>query len=171
MRIYLPSTLPRLKAALESGQFDLAVAYAVTPALREWYIEGDIEELEYAAMASAARDALRLLADDLAGAQQSSAGSARRVVVAADVPDSSVRPVPAAGRAAVQSAEPMLFRHVVSALVDDVQATEDVRRAMVARDAAAAGDEDAQFVVDGAEDHELAWYAAQEIGILVELES
>ena len=36
--------------------------------------------------------------------------------------------------------------------------------------AADAGDEDAQFLVDGVEDHELGWYAAQEIGPLVELE-
>jgi hypothetical protein len=31
------------------------------------------------------------------------------------------------------------------------------------------GSEDAQFVVDQAEGHELAWYATQEIGALLEL--
>jgi hypothetical protein len=31
------------------------------------------------------------------------------------------------------------------------------------------GSEDAQFVVDQAEGHELAWYASQEIGTLLEL--
>jgi hypothetical protein len=36
--------------------------------------------------------------------------------------------------------------------------------------AADAGDEDAQFVVDAVEDHELGWFAAQEIGPLVELD-
>jgi len=64
MRIYLPATLARLAAGLDAGQFDPDVAYAVTPALREWYIEGDIEELEYAAAAAAARASLHLLADD-----------------------------------------------------------------------------------------------------------
>jgi hypothetical protein len=42
---------------------------------------------------------------------------------------------------------------------------------VVALRAADAGDEDARFVVDSVEDHELAWYAAQEIGVLVELET
>jgi hypothetical protein len=35
--------------------------------------------------------------------------------------------------------------------------------------AADRGDDDAQFVVDGAEDHELLWYATQEIPNLVGL--
>jgi hypothetical protein len=34
--------------------------------------------------------------------------------------------------------------------------------------AADAGDDDARFVVDGAEDHELLWYATQEIQGLLE---
>jgi len=34
----------------------------VTPTLREWYAEGDAEELEYAALMAAARASLRLLA-------------------------------------------------------------------------------------------------------------
>ena len=171
MRIYLPSTLPRLSAALDAGQFEPTLAYAVTPALREWYIEGDREELEYAALAAAARAALHLLATDLADADRSATASARRVVVAADMPDRAVRPAPTAGRAAVQVGEPVLFSHVDSALVDDERAGDDVRRAVLALDAAAAGDQDAQFVVDSVEDHELAWYAAQEIGVLVELET
>lgn len=162
MRIYLPATQPRLAAALDQGQFELDVAYAVTPALREWYMEGDIEELEYAATAAAARASLRLLA-----AEQSS----RRVVVAADVPDSAVRPAPDVARAAVRLGAAVPLGQVVSALVDDVSAGDDVRRAVLALAAAEAGDEDARFVVDGVEDHELAWYDARELGVLVELET
>jgi hypothetical protein len=60
---------------------------------------------------------------------------------------------------------------VVSAHVDDRAAEDDVRRAVAALAAADRGDEDAQFLVDGVEDHELGWYAAQEIGPLVELEA
>ena len=41
-----------------------ASAHAVTPALREWYAEGDEEELEYVAFTRAAQDALRLLRHD-----------------------------------------------------------------------------------------------------------
>jgi hypothetical protein len=166
MRIYLPATLPRLKAALDAGQLETEVAYAVTPALREWYIEGDIEELEYAATAAAARASLPLLAE-----ASSEGGSARRVVVASDVPDSAVRPTPDVGRAAVRPGGPVPMSQVVSALVDDASASDDVRRAVAALDAADAGDEDARFVVDSVEDHELAWYDAQEIGALIELET
>jgi hypothetical protein len=165
MRIYLPATLARLAAGLDAGQFDQDVAYAVTPALREWYVEGDSEELEYVAAAAAARASLHLLAGEPASAL------ARRVVVAADVPDSAVRPDPDAGRAAVRPAAPVGLSQVVSALVDDADAGDDVRRAVVALPAADAGDEEARFVVDSVEDHELAWYAAQEIGVLVELET
>lgn len=164
MRVYLPATLPALAAALDAGQLEQDVAYAVTPALREWYIEGDLEELEYAAAAAAARASLHLLA----GAAQR---SARRVVLAADVPDPVVRPAPDLGRAAVRLGAPVAMSQVVSAHVDDASARDDVRRAVVALPAADAGNEDARFVVDGVEDHELAWYAAQELGVLVELET
>ncbi|MFC9292460.1 DUF6912 family protein, partial [Streptomyces sp. NPDC057052] len=44
----------------------------------------------------------------------------------------------------------------------------DVTAAVAALPAADAGDDDAQFVVDGAEDHELLWFAVQEIPNLVE---
>jgi hypothetical protein len=165
MRIYLPATLPRLAAGVVAGQFDVDIAYAVTPALREWYVEGDIEELEYVAAAAAARASLQLLADELAGVP------ARRVVVAVDVPDSDVRPAPEVGRAAVRPGAPVTMSQVVSALVDGADASDDVRRAVVALPPAEAGDEDARFVVESVEDHQLAWYAAQEIGVLVELET
>jgi hypothetical protein len=59
---------------------------------------------------------------------------------------------------------------VVSALVDDPGAVADVRRALELLAAADAGDEDAAFTVDAVEDHELGWYAAQELPALVELE-
>ena len=55
MRIYIPSTIPLLDAACHAGEFGPApqLAYAVTPALREWFASADDEELEYAAMAQA----------------------------------------------------------------------------------------------------------------------
>ncbi|MFD8818664.1 DUF6912 family protein, partial [Streptomyces sp. NPDC059627] len=51
--------------------------------------------------------------------------------------------------------------------VDSDDAEEDVTAAAGALKAADGGDDDAQFVVDGAEDHELLWYATQEIPNLV----
>jgi hypothetical protein len=172
MRVYLPTTLPRLAAALDAGQFDIGTGYAVTPALREWYVEGDLEELEYVATAAAARASLRLVSDDLALAELAGgAVPARRVVVAADVPDAMARPGHDLPRAALRLSVPVPVAQVVSAHVDDARAADDVRRAVDALDAAEGGDEDAQFLVDAVEDHELGWYAAQELGVLVELET
>jgi hypothetical protein len=50
--------------------------------------------------------------------------------------------------------------------VDDVAAVADIGAAVQALAAADAGDDDAQFLVDGAEGHELLWYATQELGDL-----
>ncbi|NHC43714.1 DUF6912 family protein [Motilibacter aurantiacus] len=158
MRVYLPSTLAalaRLAAERELGPAPLA-AYAVTPALREWYAEGDLEELEYAASDAAAAASLELLA-----AEQ--APRLRRVVVAADVPDSAVRPDAGLGRAGVRVAEAVPLARVASVHVDDAEAEADVRAALEALPAARAGDEDAAFTVEQVEGHELLWYATQEI--------
>ena len=85
MRVYLPTTLTALACLLHTGAIEPAPVrgFAVTPALREWYATGDLEELEYVAMAHAARASLRLLADDPQAPR-------RRVVLAADVPDEEV---------------------------------------------------------------------------------
>lgn len=154
MRVYLATTLPRLRAALAAGAVEAEVGYAVTPALREWYVEGDLEELEYAATTAAARASLRLLAD---------ADPQRRVVLAADLPDGQATPAGDGDRAAVRLADAVPLRLVASALVDDAAAEADVRRARAGLAAADAGDEDAAFVVESVEDHELGWYAAQEL--------
>jgi len=163
VRVYLPTTLPGLAAALDAGRVEVPVGFAVTPALREWYAEGDTEELEYVATTAAARACLRLLA--------AGTGPDRRVLLAADVADAAARPAPDLGRAAVRLTGPVELSGVVSALVDDEDAADDVRRAVRALDAADAGDEDAVLVVDDLEDHELGWYAAQELSALVALEA
>lgn len=160
MRVYLASTLPllaRAKAAraLTDGA---CTAYAVTPTLREWYADGDLEELEYAALSAAARASLALLSQDASALR-------RRVVLAADVPDAWVRPVPDVGRddrARVSVAEPVPWSALASIHVDGYEAEPAVGAAAEAVRAAAEGDEDAQFVVDGAEDESLLWYAVQE---------
>ena len=160
MRVYLPCTRSGLRAALAAGQVDAPVGFGVTPALREWYVEGDLEELEYAASTAAARASLRLLAgggDD----------GWRRVVLAAELPDADARPAPEVHRAAVRLAGPVPWRVVESALVDDGSAAADVRRGADALAAADAGDDDAAFLVDAVEDHELGWYALQELDDLL----
>ena len=167
MRVYLPGTLPALAAVLgrtEVGDPPLR-GFAVTPALREWYASGDLEELEYVAMAQAARASLRRLAED-------PDAPPRRVVLAVEIPDDRVKPVsgaadPAADAAAVEVSGEVPVSLVVSGHVDDVIAVDDIRAAVAALDKADEGDDDARFTVDGAEGHELMWYARQELPYLV----
>ena len=87
MRVYVPLTLPGLAEAYRTGELGAGplVAYAVTPALREWYVSDDIEELEYAALNRAALASLRLLAADppaVAAPGRGRRGRARRAAVA-----------------------------------------------------------------------------------------
>lgn len=162
MRVYLPMTLPALSAALAAGSVEAPLGYAVTPALREWYTEGDLEELEHAAATTAARASLhRLVGAD---------GAARRVVLTAEVPDGAARPAPDVDRAAVRLTDPVTVAQVVSALVDDPAAAADVRRGAAALAAADAGDDVAASAVDAVEDYQLGWYATQELAALVALD-
>ncbi|NHC13017.1 DUF6912 family protein [Motilibacter deserti] len=166
MRVYLPSTPRGLAALLEQREVGPPplVAFAVTPALREWYAEGDEEELEYAASDLAAAASLeRLQAETSAGA----ASAARRVVVAADVPDASVQPDAALGRGGVRLGAAVPLARIASVHVDDAEAEPDVRAALQALPAARAGDGDAAFTVEQVEGHELLWYATQEVEGLI----
>src|ERR671921_401687 len=54
MRVFVPATMPLLGALRADGLPAPVAAHAVTGALREWYVEGDGEELEYAASTEAA---------------------------------------------------------------------------------------------------------------------
>lgn len=160
MRVYVGTTLHDLRALQEQGFQAPVLAHAVTPALREWYVEGDQDELEYAASVDAARQSLRLLA--------ASTGPVwRRVVVAADVPDAAVQEVTGdvddSRRSVVRLDQPLVLAQVVSVHVDDDVALDDVAAAGAALAAAEAGDDDAQFTVDGADGHELLWYDVSEL--------
>jgi hypothetical protein len=169
VRVYLPATTTVLRTLVEQGRLTgPSTAFAVTPALRQFYAvseaDADEEELEYAALLGAARASLRLLDIDPFAAR-------RRVVLAADVPDGSVAPLedPDADRGAVRIEGDVELRNVASAHLDDEDAEEDVSAAVAVVLEADLGSEDAQFVVDQAEGHELSWYATQEIGPALEL--
>jgi len=162
VRVYLPSTLPALAVALRAGQFGPApvTGFAVTPALREWYASGDLEELEYVALTEAARASLRLLAAD-------PDAPPRRAVLAAEIPDDNIAwsgDFTEPATVLVTVVVPLTL--VVAGQIDDPQAADDVRDAIAALPAAEAGDEDARFTVDGAEGNELMWYATQELPAL-----
>jgi hypothetical protein len=159
MRVYLPSTLPALAELLQDASIGPPPirGFAVTPALREWYSAGDIEELEYVALMQAARASLRLLLADPDAPR-------RRVVLAAEVPDDKIiGPAGFDEPALVEIKASITMRDVVSGHVDDRLAASDIADAVDALPAADDGDDDAQFTVDGAEGYELMWYATQEL--------
>jgi len=163
MRVFLPSTLPAVALALQAGDVGPGPlpGFAVTPALREAYASGDTEELEYAALTEAARASLRMLAGN-------PAAPSRRVVLAAEIPAEQVKPDPRDGEPArVVITQAVQVKDLAAAHVDAPEAGADVRSAVAALPAADAGDEDARFTVDGAEGHELGWYATQELSYLV----
>jgi hypothetical protein len=87
------------------------------------------------------------------------------------VADGSVAPIddPDTDRGAVRVAGDVELRNVASAHLDGADAEADVQAAVAVVLEADLGSDDAQFVVDQAEGHELAWYANQEIGPALEL--
>jgi len=135
-RVYVPTTLAGLARAQEHGTLETAVgsdgaagsvsvaAHAVTGAVREWYVEGNLEELEYSALIDAAEASLRLLALEPQIPR-------RRVVVAVDVPDDLVSPG-GEHRSSVRIAGPVALSTVVSVHVDEVE-SEDHRGGRRAR--------------------------------------
>jgi len=140
-------------------------AFALTPALRESYATGTAEELEYAAMTEAARASLRLLAGELS--DDPDATLPRRAVISADVEGVTLRPDLDAAVVRLDGAVPVKL--VAAVHLDTEDAEPAVRAAAEVIDAADLGDPDAEFTLGDAEDHELAWYATEELPFLLEL--
>jgi hypothetical protein len=160
VRVYLPATVPALRRWRADGQAPSGPAAAVTPGLREWYREGDQEELEWAAQQVAARLSLEVLAAEPEAPR-------RRVVLAVDVADADVALVDEP-RGTVTVGAVVPDSAWASVLVDDEQADVVISAAATALGAAAADDEDAAFTVDEADATELGWYGVQEIDHLLE---
>ncbi|MDP9094159.1 MAG: hypothetical protein M3N95_14810 [Actinomycetota bacterium] len=166
MRIYLPATAEHLRRALATGDLQETgvaelTAFAVTAGLREWYVDDDIEELEYAAALEAARASLRMLGTDASAPR-------RRVVIAADVAESAVTVRDDLDRGVVRVTGPILLAAVASVHIDDRDAESAVDAAAEAIGPADLGDAHAQDLVDDAEGFELSWYASQELGALLD---
>ncbi|MGV3115080.1 DUF6912 family protein [Corynebacterium freneyi] len=165
MRVYVPATFGMLGELLSDGA---AVprrgwAFAVTPALREFYVEGDDEELADVAFDDASRASLRLLS------AYDGSFPHRRVIIAADVADDAVELQPDMGEAVVALSGDV-SRDDVAAIHVDVEAGEPfVAKAIEAVDAADLGDEDAELTVGDCLERPLAWYDAAELPMLVEL--
>ncbi len=150
-RVYLPLTPSLLGQARDAGgltQPPLA-AHAVTDELVRDLGEptpGE-EESEYAALTAASLESLTLLRPD---------EPPRRVVVAVDVP--AWEPRPGGDQpSAVSVPTPLPWRRVVAIHVDGAEAAADVAAAL-------GGASDA---VERCLDHELGWYAVQEVDELL----
>jgi hypothetical protein len=162
MRVYVPGTVMTVQSLATDDELPGGLtAFAVTPGLREWYVDEDIEELEYAAMLEAARASLRLLDSDPSAPR-------RRVVIAAEVSDDAVRVRDDLDRGVVQLRDAVPLAAVASVHVDDLDAVEAVTAAVDSIIAADIGDTAAQDRVDDAEGFELSWYATQEIGSVLD---
>ena len=158
MRVYLPATSRILRRLADTGVLGPApmTGFAVTPALREHYLDDDVEELEYAASAAAARASLRLIDADPAAAR-------RRVVIAADVAAASVEVRDDLDRGVIRVAVEVPIAWCASVHADERTAEETVAAAAELIDAADIGDPTAEEKVDDTEGYELLWYATQEI--------
>jgi hypothetical protein len=164
VRVYVPATLAMLQRLVADGTLHAlsGTAFAVTPTLREAYAEGDDDELAEVALREAALASLRLLAG-----QEPDAGPLRRAVLVAEVGEVTARPD--LDDAVVRLAGPVGLDDVVAAFVDNAGAEDAVRAAVDVVDEADLGDEDAELTVGDAQDHDLAWYAPQELPFLLEL--
>ena len=164
MRVYVPATLAMLQQLVGDRLLYArnGTAFAVTPALREAYAEGDDDELADVALRDAALASLRLLSGE-----GTSDLPPRRAVVVADVEGATARPD--LDDPVVRLAGPIAYDDVIAAYVDNAEAEPAVVPAIEAIDAADMGDDDAEFVVGDAQDHDLAWYAPQELPFLLEL--
>lgn len=193
LRVYVPATIAMLRELVAQREIRAVndTAFAVTPALREAYASGDDEELAEVAMGEAARASLRLLAEERESAllhaddgdaepedvtdpdAAEDAGSSysapvyRRAVIAADVTGTTLRPD--LDDAVVRLSGPITYKRIASVHVDLAEAEPQVAKAVDVVDAADLGDPDAEFVLGDAEDHQLAWYAAQELPFLLDL--
>jgi hypothetical protein len=166
MRVYIPATLPMLQEFVADGflQPRAGTAFAVTPALRESYAEGDEEELAEVALGEAALASLRLLSAEPEGGLP-----LRRAVVVADAPEEKVTLRPDLDDAVVRVSGRLTMDQVAAVYVDNADAEPAVRAAIAVIDDADFGDEDAELTVGDAQDHALAWYATQEVPFLLEL--
>ena len=149
-RVYVPSSVRRLRAAVDHGVGPAPFpAHAVTAEVRAALAGTGEEDCEYAvATAAGVASVLQLDADE----------PARRVVLAVDV--SAVRALGAADPSAVEVAEVVPFHRVAAVLADSVDAETAVA---AAREALRAGSSDADRLLDRVTEHELGWWAGQEV--------
>lgn len=156
IRAYVPTTMRRLRAMVTAGGIGPApfVAHAVTDGVRAGLPDGGDEEWEYAAASAAAQSSVGMLDGD---------EPPRRVVLAVDVP--AVRAGDHEDPSLVEVDEVVPMRQVAAVLADSGDAGTTVD---AARDALAQRSADAERLLARCLDHQLGWWGAQEIGVLLE---
>ena len=167
VRVFLPATFSMLAELEETGQLTARSGwgFALTPALREFYTEGDEEEIEYSAFLEASMASLRLLA---IGDEEKFPH--RRVVISVDVNESVVTPKPDMGEPVVALDPATITKDNLQAIHVDIEESEAATaKAIDAIDNADLGDEDAELAVGDALDNFMAFYDPTELPILVEL--
>lgn len=167
MRVYIPATFDMLRTFAEEQQMPVrsGVAFGLTPAVREYYLEGDEEELAYTAFLDAARASLRLL-----GIGDESRFPHRRVVISADIDDAAITCTPDDGESVVKlSPAVVTVGQLASIHVDDEDAEAATKAAIDAVDAADLGDEAAEITLGDCEDNLMSWYDSKELHVLVDL--
>jgi hypothetical protein len=138
VRVYVPVSWDILEA-ITRGPVEVANGHAVTDEVRSELSGADDEELEYATLGAAAADALGLVTS-----------RPQRVVLAVDA-----AATPSGHLSEVTLAEPIRLVDVAAVHVDATDAAEDVRAAL-----GAPGDD---ALLERVLDHELGWYAVQEL--------
>lgn len=153
-RVYVPSAPRLLEDLTVSGGVGPVplVAHAVTDAMRAAYGDTDEEDLEYLALSQAAQDSLALLGEE---------DPMRRVVVAADADDVVQIGEPEPSVVRVDQVVPLA--KVAAVHVDDETAEDSVSAAREAWGAAEDEDPEAVVAVERCRDHELGWWATQEL--------
>ena len=157
VRVYVPTTVRGLASAVAAGGLGPApfLAHAVTDAVRDALPGAGEEDWEYAAASAAGQTSVGML----------DAGQpARRVVLAVDVP--AARPADGGeDPTLVEVDEVVPMRRVAAVLADSKDAEAAVT---AARDAVREGTADASRALERCLDHELGWWATQEIPVLLE---
>ncbi len=152
-RVYLPSTLSRLRGAVAAGEVGPGplLGHAVTDQVRRELADAGEEEWEYAASSAAALASVALLGPD---------EPARRVVIAVDVPAAAAGDGADPTQVRVEGGVPLARVAAVLADAADAQPT-----VSAARDGA--GAPTAEQLLERCLGHELGWWATQEIGELL----
>jgi hypothetical protein len=154
MRAYVPANRRSLTELVTDGRITgPRAACAVTPALRDWFPEGDDEDLEYAAQSRAADLSLALIVED---------ADPRRIVLAVDV---AAELEPGVDDLVGVNVTGAIMRADVAAVLIDAPVA--VPAVLAAIEALAGPSDEVPPEVEALDEHELAWYAPEELGDLV----